>query len=175
MRQEVVFETAWREPNELNARRRGRRSKLLGDERLSSATGRSSGCWSASLAVVIQDIAKPPTNGFPFRNIPQHPGIGVIREGHRQKSKVAGRKDFHEIVLRCIHILLVTDELGPVSQSLQSFGCRFSIASGIRPLSDTIIMAVTDEAAPEGGDLIIMESDVIARDGPTRETGEEDG
>lgn len=64
----------------------------------------------------------------------------------------------------------MTDPLRAGAQSLEAFGGANGI--GLRPFSDTLVVAVTDEAAPELGDLIIVQADEVTGNGAAREASE---
>ena len=69
---------------------------------------------------------------------------------------------------------LLADELRPIAQATQTFQGRLAIRAGITPaLVHTVIMAVWNDRAPLLGNSIIMQSDKVAGDRPTRETTKE--
>ena len=55
--------------------------------------------------------------------------------------------------------------LGAVTQTAKPVNCGGPIRIGVWPGPDTVIVAVAKEAAPQGGNGVIMEPDVVAGDG----------
>ncbi len=65
------------------------------------------------------------------------------------EGEVAGGVSFLEVGLRGLGAVFLADELGAVSKTGESFGGGGSVAVGIAPLSNTVVVAMADEASPE--------------------------
>ena len=77
----------------------------------------------------------------------------------------------------CGHIgdsSLVRYPLGPVAQTAKPVNRGGPIGIGVWPRPDTVIVAVTEEATPQGGDGVIMQPDVVAGDGTSGEATQDD-
>ena len=71
--------------------------------------------------------------------------------------------------------VLLADELGAMSESLEPGQGGLTIGAWVPPfLEDTVVVTVGDHGRPEPGDLLVVETDVVASDGASRNTGKND-
>ena len=66
----------------------------------------------------------------------------------------------------------MADELRSAIQTSRTRHCCRAVATWVFPLSDAVIMTVTDKSPPQRCDLIIVQADIIACDGAPRKAGQ---
>jgi len=121
--------------------------------------------WS----VTLRDPVEPFTDGLAGGDISEHPRVRMFSESSGQEGEVAGGIDSLEVGPGCgdMPFTTVADELRLIDQTFQTGQGKITILVRIGPpVQYAIVMAVTDETAPQRGNLIVSQSDVIAGDGP---------
>ena len=86
------------------------------------------------------------------------------------RQAVAGITCSEEALEEAFGDLIIRDgllnELGPAIESLQSLPCGGPVIIGIGPAgADAVVVAVADEASPEGGNLFVVQANEVAGDG----------
>ena len=69
----------------------------------------------------------------------------------------------------------MADQLRPAAEACEAGMCRLPAGPGERPpIVNAVVVAETDEAAPEAGDFAIVQADRVGGDRSPREATEDD-
>lgn len=98
------------------------------------------------------------------RRVPQHPPIVVIPERDGMQLPPPADAGRRQVGPRVVDGALVANELRAAAQPPKPLECRLAPAAGIRPVADTVVVAVTDERPPKPRRLVIAQPNVVACD-----------
>ena len=117
---------------------------------------------------LAQHAVQPLPRVATLRRVAVGPAVVVVAERSGNAGEVALDAGRGDIPGRLFGRALVDDQLRAPLEALEPIQGRRAVAGGVAPLVHAVVMAVGYERPPQRGDLVVVQPDVVARDGPAR-------